>query len=361
MSETGIDTSRKYENIVYAFFGVLVVLLPFFNEVMRLGNGMPFSWCSVIRWWIGLLPFIVVFLVNNYLLVPKYLLKNRIRTYIVLLFILVCIFISCQMASYEYRMEVYYRLHQHLNDGSAVRSTYRFLGMPMPLLMSIALMLLMLAVNTAVIMIFKYIREKRIREALETVRLKDELRFLKAQINPHFFMNMLNNIHAMIELEPVKAQTMTLELSKLMRYVLYEGDNVKASFASEVAFISSYVALMRRRYPPAKVNVVLEVSENPSDEVSIPPMLFVTFVENAFKHGVSYQTKSEIFISLTEKDGRVCFVCRNTKRAGRCSPEGGVGLENVRRRLDILYPENYDLKIEDLIDCFNVELTIPSL
>ena len=174
-------------------------------------------------------------------------------------------------------------------------------------------------------------------------------------------MNMLNNIHAMIELDSVKGQDMTLELSKLMRYVLYEGENSTSTFVGEISFIESYMALMRRRYPEGKIDISLEVPQHPSADILVPPMIFVTFVENAFKHGVSYQAKSRVCVSLKESDGIIHFTCENTNMCSSKGSQGGVGLDNVRRRLDLMYGDRYTLVVENDRKIFKVSLTITSL
>lgn len=342
-----IDRSRKYENIVYAVLWLLVLLLPFCNELMRVEAGSTFSWNNIIRWLTDMIPFMFVFLVNNFLLVPRYMYKGKSVIYVFLSLLLIAAFFSYQFLICESRFPVV--------------SVHRFLGIPIPVIMNAVTLLMMLTVNITVIMIFEFIRERDTRKSLETIRLKEEIRFLKAQINPHFFMNMLNNIHAMIELDTVKAQDMTLELSKLMRYVLYEGDNSKSTFAGEVSFIESYIALMRRRYPQGKVEISLDLPENPSADILVPPMIFITFVENAFKHGVSYQAKSRVYVSLTESNGLINFKCENTNMCSSMDSHGGVGLDNVRRRLDLIYGGRYKLVVENDRKIFKVSLTIPSL
>lgn len=357
------DRLRKYESIVYAVLWLFILMLPFLNEILKVSEGLEFSWCSIILWCIGLLPYLVIFAINNYVLVPRFLFRKRLRHYVLLAASMMLLFMVFEGLTYDYRMEVVANIRSHLGNTARPAGGYRFLGLPMPIVMSLALALLLLAINTSIISIFRYLREKEDREALETLRLKDELKFLKAQINPHFFMNMLNNIHSMIELDSEKAQDMTLELSKLMRYVLYEGENATTTFADEVAFLVSYVNLMRRRYPESKVEIQLDVQENPSKEVIVTPMLFVTFVENAFKHGISYQKKSRVSISLNESDGMVRFLCCNTipSGVGNIGSGGGLGLDNVRRRLNLLYGESYELAIEETKDYYKVELLIPSL
>lgn len=356
------DRLSKYESIVYAVLWLFILLLPFLNEILKVSNGLDFSWCSIVLWWLGLLPYIAIFAINNFILVPKFLFR-KLHQYILLSGLMLLLFLIIQGLTYSYRMEAVVNIQNYMENATRPVASYRFLGLPMPIVMNLALALLLLAINTSIISVFRYLREKENREVLEMTRLKDELKFLKAQINPHFFMNMLNNIHAMIELDSEKAQDMTLELSKLMRYVLYEGENVTTTLADEVSFLTSYVNLMRRRYPESKVEIMLDVPENPSREVIVTPMLFVTFVENAFKHGISYQKKSRISISLNESDGMVCFLCRNTRSSGVGNEisDGGLGLDNVRRRLSLLYGESYDLRIDETKEFYKVELTIPSL
>ena len=175
-------------------------------------------------------------------------------------------------------------------------------------------------------------------------------------------MNSLNNIHSMIEIDSEKAQDMTLELSSLMRYVLYEGANSTASFADEVAFILNYVSLMRSRYPDSKVRISLDVPDNPSRNIVIPSMLLVTFVENAFKHGISYRMKSSVDISIREQGRSVVFSCVNSKPKSSDRPsEAGVGLDNVRRRLELMCAGAYQLDIDDSDTSFSVKLIMQSL
>ena len=364
MKDSGVslvDRTRKSEMIVYAVLWLLVLVLPFFNELLKMTSGSIFSWSRVIRWFTGLIPFVIVFLINNFLLVPRFLLKKKLGAYMFCQLIILGGFLLIQDMSYDLRMETLNRLNTS-GQLTAIRpKKFVFLGLSMPLLLNFSLLLLLMAVNTSIIVVFKYIRERETRSALENMHLQDELKFLKAQINPHFFMNTLNSIHAMIELDQVKAQELTIELSKMMRYVLYDGANQTTTFADEVRFIESYVSLFRHRYPMSKVGINLEVPEAPSENIVLPPMIFVTFVENAFKHGVSYKKFSSIDIKLMQNDNVVTFVCRNTKTDSTEKDNRGIGLENVRRRLELLYSERYTLTIDNSEDSYNVELIIPGL
>ena len=359
------ENARRYESVVYVTLWLLVAFLPFFNEFMRMSHGFSFSWNNIFRWWIGIVPFYAVFLLNTYLLVPRYLMTGNTKRYVTLLALVVILFVAFQYLTYESRTEIFrnkIEADEYLRPkGSHPR--YSFIGLPMPVVLNFAIIMMLLGANTAIIFMFRYIHEKEIRESLETLRLQDELQFLKAQINPHFFMNVLNNIHAMIELAPAKAQDMTIELSKLMRYVLYECNSSTASLADEVSFVRSYVRMLRSRYPESKVEITLESPDLSACDFIVPPMLFVAFVENAFKHGISSMTKSVIGISFKwVNESKVCFTCVNAIPPATAKDNvTGIGLDNVTRRLDLMYGDSYTLDINRNENTYEVRLIIPSL
>ena len=174
-------------------------------------------------------------------------------------------------------------------------------------------------------------------------------------------MNTLNNIHALVDIDPEKAKDTILLLSKIMRYVLYEADRKMVPIGREVEFVKSYIQLMKIRYTD-KVRINTEVPDTYSDSKN-PPLVLVTFVENAFKHGVSYQQDSFIDIRLEIDDGRMKFVCKNSKKAlagdQKTEEKGGVGLANVKQRLDLLYNKTYTLDIQDNPETYEVLLLLP--
>ena len=202
---------------------------------------------------------------------------------------------------------------------------------------------------------------------LEKQNLEQQLEYLRYQINPHFFMNTLNNIHALVDIDPEKAKNSIILLSKMMRYILYEGDKNTIPLQREVAFIENYIALMRMRYtdkvsinvdmPKGIVGAKDQGSERANEEWEIPPLLLITFVENAFKHGVSYRQESFIDLYIGIEDGQLIFRCRNSKAQEPNQEKGGVGLTNVKKRLDLIYGTNYTLNIKD-DDTYSVDLRI---
>ena len=222
-----------------------------------------------------------------------------------------------------------------------------------------SLALLVVGFNVAIKLLFKSMRDEEALKELEHQHLQSELQYLKYQINPHFFMNTLNNIHALVDIDPERAKTTIVELSKMMRYILYEGSNRLIPLPREVQFLNNYVQLMRLRYTD-KVSIRLSAPNNLPDKM-IPPLLLIMFVENAFKHGISYLTESFVYITIDVKNNRLKFVCRNSKQQlmVKEEKEGGMGLVNVRCRLDLLFHDKYTLNIEDRESEYEVSLDLP--
>jgi len=224
-------------------------------------------------------------------------------------------------------------------------------------ILAVVVLILMLAANLGIKSFFRSREDRKRLAELEKKNLEQQLEYLRYQINPHFFMNTLNNIHALVDIDPAKAQETILELSKMMRFVLYEGDKQGVPLSREFEFIRTYVTLMQLRYTD-KVKITLDLPAEAPDK-TIPPLMLISFIENAFKHGVSYQRESFIEVKVSVEEGRLCFACRNSKADVPNEEKGGVGLANVRKRLNLLYDNDYSLRIQDTPDVYNVELNIP--
>lgn len=201
--------------------------------------------------------------------------------------------------------------------------------------------------------------EKRQKE-LEKEKLSSELAFLKNQISPHFFFNTLNNIYSLIEINSNDAQESVLKLSKLMRYLLYESEHGQTMLSREIDFMNNYIDLMRIRLSN-KVELNIQLPEE-DVEYNIPPLLFIPFIENAFKHGISYREKSFISIFMEAGGNTINFKCVNSIRKQSAEEKkdnhSGVGLENVKKRLNLLFPEKHKLEIKQVNESFNVQLLI---
>ena len=173
-------------------------------------------------------------------------------------------------------------------------------------------------------------------------------------------MNTLNNIHALVDINTETAKDAIIRLSTLMRYLLYDTAQGQTSLKKEIEFIESYITLMQLRFSD-KVQIYVEVPHNIPD-IQIPPMLFISFLENAFKHGVSYQTKSFVDFKLKVIDNQIDCNIKNSKQKIRENFDksySGIGLTNIRKSLELLYTKDYLLNIIENDKEFEVKLTIP--
>lgn len=189
---------------------------------------------------------------------------------------------------------------------------------------------------------------KRWRELQEAVReaqqrqTEVELVYLRSQFNPHFLLNTLNNIYSLIRISPMKAQEAVIDLSNMLRYVLYDSQDRYVSIVREAEFMQHYIQLMRIRLS-SDVRVTVDIDVSPDSTTLIAPLLFISLIENAFKHGVSSVQPSFIDIRMTDVDGRVtCSICNSSFPKPNSDRSGsGIGLEQVARRLELLYNGQY--------------------
>jgi LytS/YehU family sensor histidine kinase len=220
--------------------------------------------------------------------------------------------------------------------------------------------ILIVGAGTAIKMVGHWLDEENRRKDIEKEQFKTELAFLRHQVSPHFFMNTLNNIHSLIDISTEDAKNTIIELSTMMRYLLYDTAKGQTTLKKEISFIESYIKLMQLRFPK-KVNIIIDIPDNLTD-YQIPPMLFISFLENAFKHGVSYQTESFVAFKLEQKDNHLYCTIKNSKHPNRENLDknySGIGLSNIKKSLNLLFGNNYLLKIYDNEKDFEVQLTIP--
>jgi two-component system, LytTR family, sensor kinase len=203
----------------------------------------------------------------------------------------------------------------------------------------------------------KYRQNEKERKEAEKEKLNSELTLLKNQVSPHFFFNTLNNIYSLVEINTGDAQKAILQLSKMMRYMLYESENGNTLLSREIDFMKNYIELMKLRLS-SRVPLSVTFPDKYND-VSISPLLFISFVENAFKHGISYREKSFIEITMTVAESVIHFHCRNSiHKEETTDTASGIGLENVRKRLLLLYPSNHTLSILTEGEIYDVQLKI---
>lgn len=383
---TTAGKSKYYEMAVYTLVWTVVMLFPIVSAVFSAGGSASVKWAGVFRTWAAIIPFLLLFVAHN-ILMQKLFLVDKTKIYVASVILLLALF-----GSWQYHMTDWEFTPEHADlpagpprfdsppdfwDGKPEDGKRKMMlpgqmtpgkgpyrpgpgRIPFPFIMNMIIAMLMLSFNMAIALLFRYEREVTCRRELENTSLQHELEYLKAQLNPHFFMNMLNNIHGMVDVNPALAQEMILDLSKLMRYVLYDGAAAKTSFVREIEFIDNYISLMRQRFSGSRVHIEAHLPDNPPGDLMIPPLLTVVFLENAFKHGISYRKTSFVEIRLSVEEYGIKFICRNSNvHSDEQEHQHGVGLANVRKRLDLLFGDRYSLDIDNKPDIFSVTLIFP--
>ena len=370
----------RQENIIYLVVWGLLFAAPLLSLYVRTISdpNVVFDWTEVFIVWKKFTVYLFLFLLHNFLLAPLLVYERKFVAYFSFLIVVLAAFTIYQCSS---RPEGWEQAHkpphmEHLNeqkppmdfDGkrapipNKVPPRKQHQDMPPPFvgehdILAVVLLILMFGANLGIKVYFRGRDDRKRLVELERQNLEQQLEYLRYQINPHFFMNTLNNIHALVDIDPEKAKGTILELSKMMRFVLYEGNKETVPLSRELDFIQHYVTLMQLRYTD-KVRIAVDLPlEVPNRQ--IPPLILITFIENAFKHGVSYQHESFIEVNVSVEGGKLQFSCRNSKAESPNEEKGGVGLANVRKRLDLLYNCDYTLNILDEAQAYTVELNIP--
>lgn len=197
---------------------------------------------------------------------------------------------------------------------------------------------------------------ERIHRDLENQRLTAELAFLKSQINPHFLFNSLNSIYSLAYQKSDTTPDAILKLSEIMRYMLYECNDNKVDLAKELQYLQNYIDLQKLRFGD-KAYIDFSVEGNVTNQ-KIVPLILIAFIENAFKHGISNDEASPIKMQVSVNKEHLQFIIQNRKHRNNTDSIGGIGLSNVIRRLDLLYPGNYNLEIRDEKDTYTSELSL---
>ncbi len=197
---------------------------------------------------------------------------------------------------------------------------------------------------------------ERVQRNLESEKKDMELQFLKSQLNPHFLFNCLNNIYSLAYQKSDKTADAILKLSEIMRYMIYESNDSWVSLSKEIEYVQSYIELQKLRFKDGAA-VVMTLSGEIDDQ-QIVPLILISFVENAFKHGVANDPKDPIQINIIANQKILHFSIRNKKNNNNKDQMGGVGLNNVERRLQLLYPDRYKLNIVNSPTHYTSELML---
>jgi two-component system, LytTR family, sensor kinase len=294
---------------------------------------------------IGLIFYMILVYFNLLYLIPSYLAKRAF------LYFGLVIVICAMMTPLEVLvLYIKYMKYPEARDGLIQNQQGVFMGNIFVTLLSTVLRVIM-----------DWWRYQNEKQQLVTRTMQSELRFLKSQINPHFLFNTLNNLYALTLKKSDKAPDIVLKLSEIMRYMLYECNERRVLLSKEIQYIQNYLDLERLRQPAS--SEISFVTEGRVSEQMIAPLLFVPFVENSFKHGLNHHLQGSGFVRLRLRvqDNDLEFYIENSKTAVALPRQdhpvsGGIGLVNVRQRLDMLYPDHYELTTEDAPDFYAITL-----
>lgn len=346
-----LNESRNRRVAVVAHF--LIWLLVFLVPILFNAGEQERSMGLYLLFFVPMFFNLIVFYLNYNFLIERFLFKREILAYLMINFI---IFLAVSWLVILFQTGWIEDL-AGLDPRNRPEVPVQFIW-----IRTLVPLLLVAGLSVAIRMTGQWYHTEKIRNNLEKARMESELSNLKNQLSPHFFFNTLNNIYALIASRPSDAQHAVHQLSKLIRYVLYESNHDQVPLRSELAFIRSYIELMTLRYPH-HVTIQTEITDPPGDP-AVAPLLFISLIENAFKHGTSPVEGSVIRIRiLTTGEGESLEVACHTENSlypkdGDDRSGSGIGLENLRKRLELIYPLRHTLKQEVRDGMFVSHLTL---
>lgn len=222
----------------------------------------------------------------------------------------------------------------------------------------IVVTLALLSLGTSIKATERWLNNEKEKNQIKEEKRNAELSFLKSQIDPHFFFNTLNNIYSLTSLKSDRAPQTILKLSELMRYNIYEANKDMVFLKDEINYVQNFIDLQKIRLPK-NVDIDYYVRGN-IGERKIEPLLFLPFIENSFKHGIDYTNNCSIDIEITIEDQEITLLVINntSSRKNIISKQSGVGLSNIKQRLELLYRNRYELKISENEKSFMVKLIL---
>jgi LytS/YehU family sensor histidine kinase len=285
-----------------------------------------------------------LFYLNYLYLIPRFLDKKLYKKYTLALIVSIVVF-----ALGKYGLAHFFKGYELVEHGKQISFGTFMLGSGIN---NIFYLFLSSALKFAV----DWFLNERVQRDLENQRLTAELAFLKSQINPHFLFNSLNSIYSLAYQKSDTTPEAILKLSEIMRYMLYESNDNKVDLAKELQYLQNYIDLQKIRFGN-KAFVDFKITGEVGNQ-KIVPLLLIAFIENAFKHGVANDPSSPICLRINLDGTHLHFFMENKKHMMNRDNEGGIGLNNVKRRLDLLYSGKYKLTIQDEPTLYTCELSL---
>lgn len=340
------------KNKSITIFSHLLVWLVLFSMPYILSYGQEQEIIGlIVRFWIPLIFSAVLFYLNYFVFINRFLFPKKMVSFILINTVIIISFLLLK----EFTEDTFFAeiAKKRSNNGSDSRPPFKMtiyiqtLSYLAPLLFSIAIK------STK-----RWVKTEAERKEAINFKLQSELQHLHYQLQPHFFFNSLNNIYSLVDISPEKAKTSIHSLSKLMRYMLYETNEELVPLSKEIDFMKKYIDLMKLR-----VSDKTKVTYNfPSTEsgIKIAPLLFISLIENSFKHGVSANKESKINIQMTTREKKVLFTIENDNFPKKTDDKSGsgIGLKNLEKSLQLLYPNKYSFNSNVKDNRFLVHLEI---
>lgn len=331
--------------LIHLVIWSIVFLFPFFFSNR---DSHTITWPDYLRFFLNVIGIVVAFYANYSFLIKRFLFTKQTWQYILSNFLL---FTSLAFVTH-FLMEQIPPPENHHRGPRPEFSIFWFFMIDYIKYIFVA------GLSVALKMTARWYLVEAERKELERSRGEAELQNLKSQLNPHFLFNTLNNIYSLIAISQERAQEAVHELSRLLRYMLYDSSQPLISVEKDINFVRNYIELMRIRLPE-HVDLTTDIALQNTD-MQIAPLLFISLIENAFKHGVSNNKPSFIHLRITGDNKRINCIIENSyfPKNEQDKSGSGIGMVNLRKRLDLLYPNTHLLICEHADDVFRSELTI---
>jgi len=297
---------------------------------------------------VNVLFYVILIYTNLYYLIPRYLTEKKFGIYVFWLIFMVVVVTSAKI------VVLYIIMLDSPNAQEQLLQNQEWLFI---------LNFILVGASTIFGIIKDWVTHQRVRKELEKQTMQSELNFLRSQVNPHFLFNTLNSLYALTLKKSEKAPETVLKLSEIMRYMLYECNEKQVPLEKEITYVRNYLDLEKLRHGEG-VNIHFDV-ENDVEGKNIAPLLLIPFVENAFKHGIKNQIRDGyVYMNLKINENVLFFDITNSKPPLKQmvpysdKKSGGIGLVNVQRRLNLIYPDKYKLKINNTKEFYKVSLKL---
>jgi sensor histidine kinase YesM len=347
-----INRTKMIDIFTNTLAWVIVLVFPFFTPIQYSHQIDYGHWITHIVMTILLA---ICYYSNYFIFIEKFFMKKKYEKYIILNIIIIVVFAVITYIVAEYTRIIFkpnniYHLRRMEPDFNLK------IGMLFNMMTSF---FLTVGFSIGVKLAYYWMKTANKEEKMKNLRIQTELQTIRYQLSPHFIVNTLNNIYSLIDISKEKAQENIIELSRLLRYILYESDNSLVPLQKEIEFYESYISLMKiRQRKDVNVNVNISINKNTIHQIS--PLLFIGLIENAFKHGVSSTESSFITINIKEEGDKIICEVENTNFPKKDNDRsgGGIGLKQLEKRLKLLYEGKYEYEKGIYDNIYKVKLII---